>query len=162
MAYTVFKGGLSCLMAIAGAIAGIGFGLLAFVVVVDLLTRNLGLASWPWLNEVTEYLITIATFFGAPWVLHQSAHVNVDVLLRIVGPGAAAAMMKLANLAGVVISLGLAYLALSTLIDSRSAGALVFKNLFFPEWYLMLPMVWCFVLCGLEFLSKLVEGENSL
>ncbi|KGD89198.1 hypothetical protein JL39_23540 [Rhizobium sp. YS-1r] len=157
-----FRAALSGVMAFAGAIAALCFGLLALSVILDVLGRNLGLLSWPWLNEVTEYLITVGTFAGAPWVLHHSGHVNVDVLLRVVSKDTASAMVKICFVVGIVISLGLTWLAVATLLDSYKAGALVFKTLVFPEWYLMLPVIWCFGLCGLEFLAKLLQaGETA-
>jgi TRAP-type C4-dicarboxylate transport system permease small subunit len=156
-----FRAALSGVMSVAGAIAALCFALLALAVILDVLGRNLGLLSWPWLNEATEYLITIATFAGAPWLLHHSGHVNVDVLLRVMSRAAASVMIRISFVVGLIISIVLTWLAVETLLDSYSTGSLVFKTLVFPEWYLMLPMIWCFGLCCLEFLSKLLQTREA-
>lgn len=146
---------IATLVAPGGMIAAAGFGLIALLVAADIALRNLGILGWPWLNEVTEYLLTISTFLGAPWVLHHGGHVNVDILLRVVPPAVARATVRLAYAVGLVICAACLWIAASALLDIRSTGAQVFKNLVFPEWWLMVPMVWCFGLCTLEFAVRL-------
>lgn len=156
--YTVWGRIASC----CGLISAVGFGLLAVLVTLDVFVRNLALARWPWLNEITEYLITISTFFGAPWVLHKAGHVNVDILLRLVGATAAQWLMKISYIAGFVICLLLLYQSVRVTLDTYEVGSLVFKNLVFAEWYLMIPVVACFGLCAIEFLFRAAgEGETQ-
>lgn len=143
------------LVAPGGVVAALGFGLIAVLVTFDIILRNAGIVAWPWLNEVTEYLLTISTFLGAPWVLHHGGHVNVDILLRMVPPVVARALVRLACGVGLVVCALCLWIAVSALLDMRDAGAQVFKNLVFPEWWLMMPMVWCFGLCSLEFAARL-------
>lgn len=150
---------LDRLMMVAGGISVAGFALMAIMVLADVFIRNLSLANVPWLNEVTEYLLTIATFAGAPWVLHYSGHVNVDILLRIVSGPAARLLTLIAHFIGFAISAIVFCLSVSASLDSYGSGAQVFKNLIFPEWYLMLPVVWCFGLCSLEFLARLFDKD---
>lgn len=158
-AQTGMRWGLDRLMMVAGAISVVGFALMAVVVLTDVVTRNLGVATLPWLNEVTEYLLTIATFSGAPWLLHESGHVNVDILLRTVSADKARLLVFAAHVVGLVICAIVFCLSVSATLDSYGSGAQVFKNLIFPEWYLMLPVVWCFALCSLEFLNRLTGGD---
>ncbi|MCV2892719.1 TRAP transporter small permease [Lentibacter sp. XHP0401] len=152
---------LSTLFAISGAIAAAGFGLLAVMVVMDIFIRNLGLAKWPWLNELTEYLLTISTFGGAPWVLRQTGHVNVDILLRVVSSSAAIVLVRASYALGLVISVIVTWLAVSAAIESSKSGSIVFKNLVFPEWWMMVPVIWCFALCSFEFLVRFISGDNQ-
>ncbi|WP_458789616.1 TRAP transporter small permease [Yoonia sp. MH D7] len=152
---------LNTLFSISGAIAGTGFGLLALIVTADILIRNLGLAKWPWLNELTEYLLTISTFGGAPWVLRQAGHVNVDILLRVVPASIANLLLRASYALGLVISVIITWLAVSAARDSFSSGSIVFKNLVFPEWWMMVPVIWCFALCSLEFLMRFTSGEDQ-
>lgn len=152
---------LNTLFSISGAIAGTGFGLLALIVTADILIRNMGLAKWPWLNELTEYLLTISTFGGAPWVLRQAGHVNVDILLRVVPAYIANLLLRASYALGLVISVIITWLAVSAARDSFSSGSIVFKNLVFPEWWMMVPVIWCFALCSLEFLMRFTSGEDQ-
>jgi len=155
------KGIVRILFSLSAAIAATGFGLLVILVVLDILVRNLGLAKWPWLNELTEYLLTISTFGGAPWVLRQAAHVNVDIMLRIVPPWANALLMRLSYALGLAISVIVTWLAVTAALDSFNSGSVIFKNLMFPEWWMMVPVIWCFALCSLEFLLRALSGIKS-
>ena len=150
---------LTWVMRLCGGISAAALALLSILVVGDVVLRNTGLLRWSWLNELTEYLLTISTFTGAPWVLHNHGHVNVDVLLRTVSAAKARWLVKASNLFGGVISAILLVVAVRVTFDSYALGSLVFKNLIFPEWYLMTPMVLCFGLCTAEFLTRIVTGE---
>ncbi len=152
---------LNRLFSLSGAIAGAGFGLLALIVSADILIRNMGLAKWPWLNELTEYLLTVSTFGGAPWVLRQAGHVNVDILLRVVPAVIATVLLRASYALGLAISVIVTWLAVSAARDSFSSGSIVFKNLVFPEWWMMVPVIWCFALCSVEFLARLAWGEDQ-
>ncbi|WP_373050007.1 TRAP transporter small permease [Thalassovita aquimarina] len=141
---------------ISGFVSATTVAALAILVVTDIVIRNLELASWPWLNELTEYLLTISTFFGAPWILSRNGHVNVDVLLRMVRRSTVTVLTHVSNAIGLAVSAVVAWLALTALLDAQSTGALIFKNIIFPEWYMMVPILSCFTLCGLEFLTRLL------
>ena len=66
----------------AGAVAAaLLLGVLALLVTGDVLARNLGLGTLPWIIEVSEYSLPLATFLVAPWLLHRNEHVRLDVLL---------------------------------------------------------------------------------
>lgn len=157
----MLKGFVRTLFSISGGIAATGFGLLAILVVLDVFLRNLGLAKWPWLNELTEYLLTISTFGGAPWVLHQAAHVNVDIVLRVVPRWARVLLMRAAHIVGLTISVVVTWLAITAALDSASSGATVFKNIKFPEWWMMVPVIWCFAICSLEFFMRAMQGNKQ-
>jgi TRAP-type C4-dicarboxylate transport system permease small subunit len=152
---------LGPLMTACGVVSAVGFGLLAGIVSLDVLTRNLQLAQWSWLNEVTEYILTISTFLGAPWLLHHNGHVNIDILLRAMPRHLANATIRLADAIGLGICAVLLYESLRVTIDSQRLGSLVFKNLIFPEWYLMVPVVICFALCTLEFVLRFFDERRA-
>ncbi|BCH25770.1 hypothetical protein MesoLjLb_55550 [Mesorhizobium sp. L-8-3] len=156
-----FRAAFQAVFKFCGIIACAGFGALTVIVTADILFRNLAIAKWPWLNEITEYLLTISTFFGAPWLLREYGHVNVDVVLRLVPRAAAQVLGRLANLFGLMICGLLFYEASRVIVDTRGAGSLVFKNLIFPEWYLQIPIVVCFGLCTLEFLGRVIERRTE-
>ena len=118
-------------------------------------------AKWPWLTELTDYLLAISTFGGAPWVLHQAAHVNVDIVLRVVPLWARAVLMRLAHSVGLTISVLVTWLAISAALDSFESGATVFKNIKFPAWWMMVPVIWCLALCSLEFFMRAMRGGKQ-
>ncbi|MGI9464428.1 MAG: TRAP transporter small permease subunit, partial [Aestuariivirgaceae bacterium] len=61
-----------------GYLAGFALAALALLITTDVVIRNLGIGNFPWLLEVSEYVLFISTFLAAPWVLRENAHVSVD------------------------------------------------------------------------------------
>lgn len=127
---------------------------IALLVTFDIAGRNLRFANLIWVGEVTEYMLTFATFIGAPWVLRHHGHVNIDVVVANLSPPARAMLGRLCDAFGFVICSVMFYEAVRVLVDSYKGGSLVFKNLIFPEWYLSTPPVLCFALCLIEFASR--------
>ena len=64
-----------------GTLGGIVFAAMAVMISLDVVLRNLGISSFPWLLEIVEYALFIVTVMVAPWVLHKGSHVRVDVLV---------------------------------------------------------------------------------
>lgn len=142
------------LMAATALISGGLFGLIAVVITVDIVLRNGGLGNLPWALEASEYALAAATFIGAPWVLYKGGHVNIDMLLRAVGPRSAVLLELLGDLLGLLTSALFTVLAIRSALDSLATHSMVYKTLVFPEWWLYAPVVFCFVLLGIEFLRR--------
>ena len=142
-------------LALCGLMAGLGFAVLALMISVDIVLRNLGILNFPWLLEVSEYVVYIATFLAAPWVLHQSAHVRVDVLLNLVPRGVAIAMEIVADLIGLATSLVFAYYSFRATSASFGSDHLIFKELVILEWPLLAAMPLSGLLLAIEFVRRL-------
>ena len=85
----------------AGAVAAaLLLGVLALLVTGDVVARNLGLGTLPWIIEVSEYSLPLATFLVAPWLLHRNEHVRLDVLLTSVPAAPRARAGPAADLVG--------------------------------------------------------------
>lgn len=145
------------LMVATGAIAAIMFASMAILVCVDVLLRNLGIATIAWTVEATEYMLMISAFLAAPWLVYTNDHIRVDILVR----GLPRRMRWLAAVLGDVTCLlvcaALAFQSIYSTLDSARQGGLVFKVLIFPDWWLSVPMVICFVLLVIEFLRRLIR-----
>src|SRR4029453_16980237 len=128
----------------AGAVAAaLLLGILALLVTGDVVARNLGLGTLPWIIEVSEYTLPLATFLVAPWLLHRNAHVRVDVLPPLVGLAVSA----------VFVVYGARAIA-----SSAQQGSMVIKAIVFPEWWLYAPVPVCFAVLAVEFVRRLVHG----
>jgi TRAP-type transport system small permease protein len=138
-----------------GVFAAILFGVVALLVTMDVVLRNLGFGTLPWIVEVSEYSLPVGTFLTAPWLLHGNQHVRVEILLTSLPRGAARWLDQLADLIGLAGSLTLAWYGLKVIIDSRSIGSLIIKTLVFPEWWLFVPMPVAGVLLAIEFVRRM-------
>ncbi|MBU2936331.1 MULTISPECIES: TRAP transporter small permease [Pacificibacter] len=153
------KKSMNWAMHIFGAASAAGFAGIAIVVCADVLIRNLALAQLSWISEFIGYLMMLSTFLGAPWLLYAHGHVQVDILPRLLSPTNASRLAIVANVAGLAITGLLFWRTCLVTLDTWQLGSLVFKNLIFPEWYLLLPILICLGMCCLEFIFRLtVKG----
>ncbi len=120
-----------------GLAAGLAIACLALAITLDVVLRNLGITNFPWLLEVSEYVIYAATFLAAPWVLHLGAHVRVDVLITVLPKPLAAAAGLIAELMGLATAAVLTWYGLRVTLDTFSRGDMLYKELVIPEWPLL-------------------------
>ncbi len=143
-------GAYATLMRCCGGLAAAVVGFITLLVCGDVIGRNLGLGTLPWINEVTEYALPVATLAAAPWLMWRNQHVRLDLLGAVLSSAAQRRVDRLASGVGLVISLLVVWYGMRMLLDSRGAGSLVMKALVFPEWWLFVPVPIGFGLLALE------------
>jgi len=89
-------------------LAAVLLGITAVLITGDVVARNVGLGSLPWILEVSEYVLPLATFLVAPWLLARNEHVRLDVLLTALPSRLARALEAAGNLLGLAVFAGLA------------------------------------------------------
>ena len=143
----------------AGAVAAaLLLGILALLVTGDVVARNLGLGTLPWIIEVSEYTLPLATFLVAPWLLHRNEHVRLDVLLTAVPMAVARALDRLSDLVGLAVSAVFVVYGARAIASSAQQGSMVIKAIVFPEWWLYAPVPVCFAVLAVEFVRRLLHG----
>ena len=138
-------------------LAGAAFAVVALLVTLNVVLRNLGVTNFPWLLEVSEYVLYVGTFLAAPWVLRLGAHVRVDLLLGLLPGAAARAVDILADLCGLVFCLVLARHGWNVTADAFSRGDMMFKELVIPEWPLLSVIPFSGVLLAIEFARRIIR-----
>ncbi len=147
-------------MRACGAIAAITLGAITVLVCFDVVSRNLGVRSVAWINEVTEYALPLATLAAAPWLMWRNQHVRLDLLGVLLSPSGQRMLDRFASILGLVVSLILTWYGTMTVLDSRAAGSLVLKALVFPEWWLYVPFPLGFALLALECGRRVIWPEG--
>lgn len=137
--------------------AALLIGLIVLMVCYDVIGRNLGLKSLPWIVEATEYALPLITLLAAPWLLFRAEHVRLDLLSNIASPAALRALDRGAALIGLLVCLAICWYALAVIADTRAIGAMVMKSLVFPEWWLFAPLPVSFGLMALECARRLLR-----
>jgi TRAP-type C4-dicarboxylate transport system permease small subunit len=145
------------LIHVCGSAAAIILGVVTLLVCYDVIARNLGARSLPWIVEVTEYALPLATFLAAPWLMYRNEHIRLDLLGATLSPARMAVVDRIAAAFGLAVSAVIAWYGVAVILDARASGALVIKSLVFPEWWLFVPVPLCFALLGLECLRRLVR-----
>lgn len=133
-----------------GWVAAATVAAITLLVCFDVVGRNLGLRTVPWINEVTEYALPIATLAAAPWLMWRNQHVRLDVLGAMLSPRLQKHIDRIASAVGLLVCLVMVWYAVRVLLDSRAGGSLVLKALVFPEWWLYVPVPIGFALLALE------------
>lgn len=147
-------GAYGAMLHACGLAAGLAIAGLAVLITLDVILRNLGITNFPWLLEVSEYVIYGATFLAAPWVLHMGSHVRVDLLVSALPTRLAAGLNLVAELMGLVASATLAWHGIRVTLDTFSRGDLLYKELVIPEWPLLAVIPLSGVLLSAEFARR--------
>ena len=137
---------------------------MALLIGADVATRNTGLGSLPWSNEACEDILYLLTLLSAPWLLRQSQHIRVDIVLRAVPARIGWLLEWLGDLLGLGCSLYFVWYGSKVLTASYQAGAVSIKTLVIPEWWLLAPMPMAFLLLAVEFvfrMRRLAQAERT-
>jgi TRAP-type transport system small permease protein len=131
--------------------------LLAMVLMVsgDIVLRNLTRTGFVAANELSEYSLYLIALLAAPWLLRRGRHVRLDLVLTMVSQRVAWRMELLGDIVGLMVCLVLARYGLAMTYDSWRLGSFTFKNLVFPEWWLLAPLPIMFLLLAMEFVFRL-------
>jgi TRAP-type C4-dicarboxylate transport system permease small subunit len=150
------------LMHYSSIVAATMYACIAIVISTDVLLRNLthGL-NLPWALEASEYLLGAATFIAAPWGLFVNAHVRVDVVLHIVNQHTGQLLELIGSLIAGIVSLSLFFFSVEATVASAEHGNMVIKTLIFPEWWLYIPVMFCFLLLSVEFARRTTLAANG-
>jgi TRAP-type C4-dicarboxylate transport system permease small subunit len=143
------------------AIAALLLGAMALAVSADVVLRNVGLGAAPWILELSEYVLPLATFLIAPSLLLRGEHIRLDALLRALPAPAARGLDVAVNALGLAISGVLFLYGVRAALDSARQGAMIFKSVVFPEWWLYAPFSVCFALLAIEFVRRVVVRETA-
>jgi TRAP-type C4-dicarboxylate transport system permease small subunit len=143
------------------AVAAVLLGVTALLVTGDVVARNLGLGTLPWILEVSEYVLPLATFLVAPWLLHRNEHVRLDILLTALPSRLGRGLDRTADLVGLAVCAVFVVYGARAIASSAQQGSLVIKSIVFPEWWLYAPVPACFALLAIEFVRRLA-GRGAL
>ncbi len=150
----------AALMRGCGFVAAATVALITIMVCVDVIGRNLGLGNIPWILEVTEYALPVATLSAAPWLMWRNAHVRLDLLGMVLSASGQRRADRLSAAVGLVVCIVFVWYGVATLLDSRNAGSIVMKALIFPEWWVFIPVPIGFALLGLECARRLIWPQG--
>ena len=149
-AYAAALSGLAALSAIL-------IGLTALAITLDVVARNVGAGTLPWILEASEYMLPLATFLVAPWLLRRNQHVRLDVVLHLARGRLGVGLEMTSNLVGLLVCAVLVVYGIRTILNSAQQGAMVLKSVVFPEWWLYAPVPLCFALLSVEFARRLAR-----
>lgn len=128
---------LERVVGVAGRLPGYIVTLITLVVGVDVVMRSFGVGTIDWIIEVVEYLLYVATFLGAPYLLLRKGHVTVDTVVNSLRPRAAAVLGVVTAVLVVLITAILTWAALLATLRAAAENSTLYKNIAMPEWALL-------------------------
>ena len=144
--------GLLVLLAVTAALA---FGAVAFFVAYEVTVRWLGIRPPVWPIAVSEYIMLYATMLGAPWVLRQGAHIQVNALAAVLPVGMRSVLGRALSLLGTLVCFTIAWYALRVTL---SAEGLEIRSFAMPKWLVYAPLPVGFLLLAIEFGRHTLQG----
>ena len=143
-------------------VPGVIIAAMAFGISLDVLMRNFGISSVPWILEVVEYSLYVLTFAGTAAVLKHGRHIQVDLWGDLVSPRIRAISdMAVAILLATMTSV-LLYFGVKAMLLAFDRNAMLRQYFDVPEWIvlLILPIAWTLVL--LECIRKILQARQDI
>lgn len=137
-------------------LSGILIFFMTVTVSADVIFRNLKWTNLPWVVEVSEYILFIATFLAAPWVMHKDGHTRVDLVIRMLPVPAGKVTRTIADCVALAVCLFLLYYGGRTAIEAFLLNTQIFKQLVIPEWWLYSVIPVSGTLLAIEFLIRIL------
>lgn len=146
-----------------GLASGLIIAFMAVSISAEVIVRSAGGAAFGWTLELCEYGLLVVSFLGAPWVLRHSDHIRVDVVLRSVSAAPRHVMFTVANAIAAATCAVVAYHAAIAALDAYRQGAMLYKDLVIPQWWILSILPVGLALMAIEFLSRTLRrlaGED--
>ena len=150
--YTVYERLLTAGLILSGLL----IFFMTMTVSADVILRNLKWANLPWVVEISEYIIFIATFLAAPWVMHKDGHIRVDLVIRMLPSRAGIVTRTIADGVAFAVCMFLLYYGARTALEAFRLNTQIFKQLVIPEWFLYSVIPVTGILLTTEFLIRIL------
>ena len=128
---------------------------ITFLIGLDVLLRNVGLGGIPPSNELSEHALYLITILAAPALLRRGQHIRIDIVLRMLPLRIGWLLEWVGDMVGLVCSLLFVAFAVKVMLASYAAGSLSIKTLVMPEWWIYVPMPFCFLMLAVEFIFRM-------
>ena len=128
---------------------------MAVMIGADVLFRNIGAGGVAVSNELSEDILFLMTLLTAPWLLRQGQHIRVDIVLRVLPPRVAWFLEWVGDIVGVLCCLYFVWYGVRITFASYAAGSISIKTLVTPEWWILAPLPFAFLLLAIEFVFRM-------
>jgi TRAP-type C4-dicarboxylate transport system permease small subunit len=142
--------------------------LMILMICADVLQRNIPplrlLPGLPWVDEVSQYMLYLVAMLAAPWLLRESRHIRVDILLRAMPARLGWYCEWATDIIALTCCAVMVVCGTAATCASYSAHALIIQALITPEWWSLAPLPIAFLLLGVEVLfriERLSRGRHA-
>ncbi|MBM4276514.1 MAG: TRAP transporter small permease [Deltaproteobacteria bacterium] len=107
---------------IAAVIVGILFVYSTVGTCVEVVMRYFFNKPTNWILESNEYVLYIAPFLAAAWILKHDGHIKMDLIVNALSPRNQALLNAATSLVGLLVSLTIAWFGVMVTLDSFRTG----------------------------------------
>lgn len=163
----LFEAAFERLLAFVAGLVAVSIALIAIGIPLNLLLVKMQWGSIWWMYEAVEYALYVGVFIAAPWVLHQGAHVRIDVVTANLPRQLAVRLEQALDAFGAALSVLLCVYGVRAAIWEFQDGTLPDKDLRIANWYMLAVFAAAFALLAVEFLLRMrragtvPEGETA-
>lgn len=151
----------SFLRAFALASAGALF-LVLLLVVWDVFLRNIGFQPPPHTIALAEYTLLFSTLLSAPWILHQKAHIHIEIVVERCTNRARRLIDRVICALGLLTCILIAWAASKISVAAALNGEFDLRSFAMPRFVLYGVVALSFGLMAIEFARMLARGESAL
>lgn len=149
------------LLDVLAFLAGLIFIFMMLVDCCDVVMRYLFKNPLAWVTEICEYLMLYLTFFGAPWLLREGGHVNVDIIFIQLPPKLKTPFKLITCSFGAIACCFLFLYGTECTWDFYSRHMTEIKTLNIQKWILMWVIPFGGLLLSIEFLRQMYQNFAS-
>lgn len=146
-------------MAILGKVLII---IISLLIVIDIVSLKFFSVSFPWILEVSEYLLVFVTFLGVAWLLKIDGHIKLDLLLNRLSERNRTRMEVLNSCIGAIISLVIMVYGFLATWNLHGRGVKTETILEIPRSLLIVIIPIGFTFVFIQFIRNLLSAINNL
>jgi TRAP-type C4-dicarboxylate transport system permease small subunit len=147
---------------IMGFMAGVLLVAAVLIVCFEIFMRYFVHRPQVWTVEVCEYILFSMAFLGAPWLLKQGGHVNIDIFVVQFSPRPKRAIDLITASIGIIISAIICWFSITTSYDCYISGVLLTKTMNVPKHYFLMLIALGYFFLLLEFARQFIGKLRNL
>lgn len=156
------KGILDRVIGFMAFVAGLLLVAAVLIVCFEIFMRYFVQRPQVWTVEVCEYILFSIAFLGAPWLLREGGHVNIDIFVTQLSPRRRQGMELISASVGIIISFIVCWFSITTSYESYSTGVLLTKTLNVPKYYFLMLIALGYFFLLLEFVRQFIGHLKEL
>jgi C4-dicarboxylate transporter DctQ subunit len=156
------KGILDRVIGFMAFIAGLLLVAAVLIVCFEIFMRYFVQRPQVWTVEICEYILFSMAFLGAPWLLREGGHVNIDIFVTQLSPRRRHGMELISASVGIIISFIVCWFSITTSYESYSTGVLLTKTLNVPKYYFLMLIALGYFFLLLEFVRQFIGHLKEL
>ncbi|PID20520.1 hypothetical protein CSV61_13960 [Sporosarcina sp. P3] len=136
--------------------------IISLLIIIDIVSSKFFSYQFPWILEVSEYLLVLLTFLGVAWLLKEDGHIKLDLLINRLGEKNRIRIEILNSCIGALISLVITVYGLLATWNLYMRDIKTETILEIPRSLLIVLIPIGFLFVFIQFIRNLLSAINKL